>query len=187
MGRQPNRTRQALLGFLSWGPMSGYDIRKIVDGSISNFWQESYGRIYPMLAELAQDGLASMREENSPGGRPRKVYSITDAGRREFSDWLGQPAAPRPARNELLLKLFFGARTDRRTCIRLVEDFLQENEEEIARYEQIRERLHAIDEQVEDRAYWLMTLRYGLLETRAHKQWCEETLALLREETEDSP
>ena len=84
MGRQPNRTRQAILGFLTWGPMSGYDIQRVVSGSISNFWQESFGRIYPMLAELERDGLATMREESSPGGRPRKVYSITEDGRAAF-------------------------------------------------------------------------------------------------------
>ena len=190
MGKQPNRTRQAVLGFLTWGPMSGYDIQRYVQGSISNFWQESFGRIYPVLAELEREGLASMREESSPGGRPRKVYSITEAGRKEFGEWLGLPAAPRPARNEMLLKLFFGARTDPETCIRLVEDFLREADEEIARYEALDATLSAVDDSVADRDFWLMTLQYGLLETRAHRQWCEHALARLRGEAspeEDRP
>ena len=35
VARTPNRTRQALLGFLSWGPQTGYGLRKIIDGSVS--------------------------------------------------------------------------------------------------------------------------------------------------------
>ena len=75
--KRRNRTKAALLGFLSWGPMSGYDLRRVIDQSISNFWSESYGRIYPMLAELSKDGLVDCQKTVSDGGRPRNVYKLT--------------------------------------------------------------------------------------------------------------
>jgi DNA-binding PadR family transcriptional regulator len=43
-----NGTRQVVLGFLTWRPMSGYDIKKIVEQSVSNFWSESYGQGWPV-------------------------------------------------------------------------------------------------------------------------------------------
>jgi DNA-binding PadR family transcriptional regulator len=184
MSRQPNRTKHALLGFLTWGPMSGYDLQKVVTGSISNFWQESYGRIYPMLAQLSSDGLASMREETSSGGRPRKVYSITEAGRDQFEDWLHEPAAPRPLRNEMLLKLFFGARTNPSRSRELVIEARERAGELITHYASIQQQLEAAKD-VPDRQYWLMTLRYGQLEAQAHLDWCEETLEKLPPIPED--
>ena len=39
------KSKYAILGMLSIEPMSGYDIKKEVEKSISNFWTESYGQI----------------------------------------------------------------------------------------------------------------------------------------------
>lgn len=36
-----HKSRYAVLGMLSLGPMSGYDIKKVIEESINNFWQES--------------------------------------------------------------------------------------------------------------------------------------------------
>ena len=43
---------------LSWKPMSGYDIKKLVDAGLSHFWNENYGQIYPTLESLVKEGLA---------------------------------------------------------------------------------------------------------------------------------
>ncbi|MGH9601902.1 MAG: PadR family transcriptional regulator, partial [Terriglobales bacterium] len=47
-----NTTRFALLGLLSLGPQSGYDLKKRMEQSIAHFWSESYGQIYPTLRRL---------------------------------------------------------------------------------------------------------------------------------------
>jgi PadR family transcriptional regulator AphA len=178
---KPNRTRSALLGFLSWGPMSGYDLRQIIDGSISNFWSESYGRIYPMLAQLTREGLASCEKTRSEGGRPRNVYSLTLAGREALDEWLGRPVAvSQPPRDERLLKLFFGARVRPAMSIQLVEAFEAELEETTTRYAETRERLEAAKEAPIDQKYWLMTLRFGELRLEAELKWCQEVLVELR-------
>ena len=179
---QPNRTKHALLGFLSWGKLSGYDLGQLIAGSISNFWSESHGRIYPILAQLAEEGLATRTETVSEGGRLRHVYSITERGRAAFEAWLHEPVQPRPPRNELLLKLFFGARTDVTASLDRVEEFRREGLAKLEHYEAIRARLESAPNPPPDRAWWLMTLRYGELDTRAHLAWCEEVLPALRAE-----
>lgn len=111
----PNRTRFAILGFLTLGPMSGYDIKKLIEDSVANFWSESFGQLYPALRWLTQEGLIEKNEAPSEGGRPRHVYSINDREREALTSWQREPTEPPPLRIELLLKLFFGARTDRAT------------------------------------------------------------------------
>ena len=66
---QKNRTRFAILGMLAFQPMSGYDIKKIVDNSIAYFWKENYGHIYPMLAELSREGTGKKKQR---AGRKEK-------------------------------------------------------------------------------------------------------------------
>lgn len=180
LARTPNRTRLALLGFLSWGPQSGYGLRKVIDGSVSNFWTESYGRIYPMLKELEEEGLATSREKQTPGGRPTKIYAITEAGLRELGDWLCQPPAPINRRNELLLKLFFAARSEFSKHEPMVEAFRESKLADLEHLAETRATLESVSEPPRDIRYWLMVLRYGELEAEAHLAWCDEVLAEMR-------
>src|SRR5580698_5529051 len=99
-------TTESLLGLLSMGPMSGYEIRQLIEESIGNFWSESYGQIYPALKRMVADGLAEMKEERAEGRPLKKVYSLTERGRERLREWLDLPVAEQVSRNELLLKMF---------------------------------------------------------------------------------
>jgi DNA-binding PadR family transcriptional regulator len=174
----PNRTRLALLGFLSWGPLSGYRLKQLIEGSISNFWTESYGQIYPMLRQLEREGLAQASSARQ-GGRGRTVYAITEAGRAELSRWLATPVEPRPLRNELLLKLFFGALARPAELRRHIESFRAERAALLARYARIRAALEDVASPPPHLPYWLMTLSYGESEARAHQRWADAALTTL--------
>ena len=133
-----------------------------------------------MLAQLADAGLATFSETRSDGGRVRKVYEITDAGREALDAWLREPTTPRPTRDERLLKLFFGARADLEVSIASIErhrDALRDRREH---YGEIRDRLEAVKDAPPDQRFWLMTLRQGDLEVEANLRWCDEVLAELR-------
>ena len=104
-----NRSKYAVLGILSMGPMSGYDIKKVFQTIASNFWNESYGQIYPMLKRLTAEGLATKSVERQSGKPDRHVYSLTERGRKDLQAWLLNPVELEIGRHEILLKLFFGA------------------------------------------------------------------------------
>lgn len=181
MARTPSRTAQAILGFLSWGPMSGYDLKKVIEGSIRNFWKESYGQIYPILRRLREDGLAVGESDPESGGRERRVYTLTDEGREALRDWLEAPVVPRPPRNELLLKLFFGRESAPATSVAHVERFHAEQLELLDRYARIRAQLSERAAGAPDLPYWLLTLDFGEREARAHLEWSEDALTRLRD------
>ena len=172
----PNRTRLALLGFLSWGPMNGYRLKQLIEGSISNFWTESYGQIYPMLRQLEDEGLAKARSAEQ-GGRSRITYAITAAGRAELARWVAAPVEPRPLRNELLLKLFFGRQAEPAAARRHLENYRDERAALLARYARIRATLESIAAPPAHLPYWLITLSYGESEARAQLSWAESALA----------
>src|SRR5688572_19811352 len=102
-----NRTRYVILGLLSGGPRSGYDIKRVIEETISHFWSESYGQIYPTLQTLMEEGLATADTDVQEGKPSRKVYSLTEAGRAELRSWISAPVDQTPVRLELLLKLYF--------------------------------------------------------------------------------
>ena len=51
-----SQTELAVLGALSTGPMSGYELRAAISEVLGHFWHESYGQIYPCLAALEEAG-----------------------------------------------------------------------------------------------------------------------------------
>ncbi len=103
-------TAHVILGTLGWRPMSGYEIKSIVDKSTRLFWAASYGQIYPELRRLAAAGL--IEGKASPqGGRRRNVYRLTPAGRKELRAWLDADPEVFELRDEGLLKLFFADAT----------------------------------------------------------------------------
>lgn len=100
-------TGRVILGMISLGRQTGYDIKQLVDKSTRHFWAASYGQIYPELRRLEQQGLILGREEPS-GGRARTVYELTEAGRAALHEWLASDdELTNESRDEGLLKLFF--------------------------------------------------------------------------------
>jgi DNA-binding PadR family transcriptional regulator len=100
-------TGRVVLGMLALGKQSGYDIKQLVDMATRHFWAASYGQIYPELKRFEEQGLIVGSAEPS-GGRARRVYELTDAGRGVLRDWLLSPEEPLfEFRCEPLLKIFF--------------------------------------------------------------------------------
>lgn len=99
--------RHAILGLLAEQPMHGYRIKEAFDGRVSPLWGLTTGQIYQSLAALERSVLVESRQERK-GRRPaRRVYSVTEAGRRELAGWLRRKPAlkTRPYREELLIRL----------------------------------------------------------------------------------
>lgn len=100
-------TSFAVLALLNqFGDSTSYDIKQAIERSIANFWNVPHTTAYEEPARLAAAGYLSVREE--PGGRRRKVYSLTARGREALREWAGEPAAPPQLRDELVLKIFAG-------------------------------------------------------------------------------
>lgn len=96
--------RTLCLAILYFGDSTGYEIKKLsMEGKYSHFVDASFGSIYPALSRLEKDGMVTCREENQHGKPPRKIYSITDAGRDEFVGALFEKPNPDIFRSEFLL------------------------------------------------------------------------------------
>ncbi len=175
-----NKSKYAVLGILSLGSMSGYDIKKTIESSLSNFWNESYGQIYPILKSLVSEGLATVSVEAHAGKPDRHVYALTDAAREELRRWLLRPVEHEVGRVEILLKLFFGWQVPPQENARKVEEFRELQQRLLHKYAEIEKWLREAHADAPGLPYWLMTLSYGRRSARALIDWCDETLATLK-------
>ena len=103
--RRLNATAASLLGFLHWGPMSGWDLAATAEHVIGDFWSLTRSQVYRELAWMAEAGLI---EKGEQGARERQPYALTDAGRAAFAAWASQEPGPETIRFPLLLSISFG-------------------------------------------------------------------------------
>ena len=100
-------TSYAVLGLIGLrGPSTPYELKSAAARSIAYFWPFPHSQLYSEPTRLAQAGL--LVETRESGGRNRKVYSLTDEGRRTLTDWLAKPPTEiHELRDMALLQLQF--------------------------------------------------------------------------------
>jgi len=98
--------RTLCLGVLTLGEASGYEIKKeIEDGMFSHFIDASFGSIYPALTQLLAEGLLTVRAEQKSGKPEKKVYAITEAGRKMLQQSISVPPARDKFKSEFLFQM----------------------------------------------------------------------------------
>jgi PadR family transcriptional regulator AphA len=175
-----NRTAYAILGLLAQGPKTGYEIKQVVEKTISHFWKESYGHLYPTINRLIAEGLVTrgVAEPRRPRARPR--YHITPDGREALAAWLVAPVEPEGTRNELALKLYFGQSVPTAVSRAHLEAHREHHRQLLATYAQ---ELPKLERQVSagepDAVYALITLTLGIHISEARVAWCADALRRL--------
>ena len=163
------KLRHAILGLLSHGPQSGYDLSRAFAGSVVNFWHADQSQVYRTLDRLEDDGAISTRVIAQTGRPDRRVHSLTPEGWAELDAWLASPLEPRLGKDPLLARIFFAARLGHERV-----DALLEEAERVLRQE--LEALEAIEFDVVDLDTVLKaaTLRHGLEGVRFELEWIEQ-------------
>ncbi|SEN38780.1 PadR family transcriptional regulator [Cryobacterium luteum] len=83
--------RHALLALLTVTPMTGYDLSKAFQASVSHVWHAPDSQIYPELRRMEADGLLVGTEVPwGPRGKKRE-YHVTAAGLTAFRAWMNEP------------------------------------------------------------------------------------------------
>ena len=179
-----SRSRSAVLGVLSYGPSTGYEIRKLLSETTSHFWKESYGQIYPTLEELRNEGLIEVVEHDTRGRETRR-FTILPAGEAELREWIRSPTVQlKPGRNELLLKLFFARSTDAPSLIPQVESYRRTTVELREAYRGFTADAGSDDIPADAQALIGTTIDFGIAAAEMQALWCERTLEMLHELTE---
>lgn len=97
--------KHTILGFLSWKPLTGYELKKYFSETEFIPWSGNNNQIYRTLVALEKDNLVSkevIQQENYPA---RKVYHITAEGKNELKEWAGSNPDVPHTKNTFLMQL----------------------------------------------------------------------------------
>src|SRR5947207_872394 len=136
-----NKTRFAVLGILSITAASGYDIKKTMEKCTNHFWGEGDGSIYPVLKQLLKEEMVTCKLGNTESDKPKKTYTITKKGKIELKKWLDEDPVLFQSRNELMLKVFFGANLNSDVTVKHIEKFRRQVKKNLDYYNETAKKM----------------------------------------------
>ncbi|MER6466556.1 PadR family transcriptional regulator [Streptomyces sp. NPDC001228] len=179
--------RNALMAALLEGEASGYDLAKGFDATVANFWSATPQQLYRELDRMEAEGLVTARVVEQERRPAKRLFSLTDAGRREVRAYTAEPPArPAAVRDELLVKVQCADAGDMAAVRAAVAGRMELATAKLARYERIRQRLLAGRS---EEAYFAeaerigpyLTLLRGMSFERENLRWGELALRRLDE------
>src|SRR3990170_804908 len=172
-------TTYGVLGMLTFGEMSGYDLTKAIEGTIGFFWAPAKSQLYAELRRLVRLGWASEREVEQTDRPDKRIYTITPAGEEALRSWLGTPPADfDPIKSPFLLRLFFGHLAEPDAVRGLVTEHRRQAEELLETFGQIQ--THLLQQAGPLPPY--LTLTYGITYASGVVDWCDRTLRDLEQD-----
>lgn len=184
-----------VLGLLAfWGPLSGYDLKRLFDHILSPMWGAAHSQIYHELRRMEELGWVEMKREEQESRPDRKVYSMTEAGREALASWQAQPASVLQLRDELLLKILFGSFASPGDLVTNLKKSIAEHELRLLNYrqnlqyiptrgERLQEgrRHNPYTEADEGDPFFRLIARFAIEFENTYLRWLYETLAFLTE------
>ncbi len=172
------------MGLLSREELSGYDLAGRMRARVGHFWEARHSQIYPELARLEEEGLVTHRVVEQQDRPDKKVYEITEEGLEALKEWVTEPPAPRPSRDELVLKAYSLWVAEPEKALALFRDQERRHEEQLLEYESLEEWMKKewgtdILRTDSSRFASYAALRCGILYEHAYSEWCRWVVSRL--------
>lgn len=172
--------KHAILGFLSYEPLSGYNLKKAFDNSVRHFWPANQSQIYRTLSQMTDEGLVEKEVIEREERLDMKIYSITEAGRSELHGWLTTPLPEKDIREPFLIQVFFGGKLSDEEILNLLQHEKKVTEEGLLAYDAVYQTVTAQPNSIhhDPRAFYLsmLTLGYGIKSNRALLEWLNSAI-----------
>ncbi len=174
----------AILGFLNYRPLSGYDLKKRFDSTVQHFWNADQSQIYRTLARIIEQGWAEYETIEQDGRPARKVYHITPAGRDELHRWLAGPIPMPDNHVDPLVQVFFASQLTNEQLLEKFETAAAMMRAGLERYEPIVQVIRHQTQEIatpRDAFCWNLTLEFGMKTTQAQLEWAESIIRRIRD------
>jgi DNA-binding PadR family transcriptional regulator len=166
--------RYFILGLLAQQPMSGYDVQRFLKSLNWLIGSPSPGSLYPILRSLPEKGLATVETIPSLDKPPRKIYTITEAGRQELHAWVDQLTVSKAPLKAFVMRLLLAGNFSPAGLMA----HLEQRRAQVADH---HDALRQAAEMSQDEADFgrLLAMDYGLAIATAELSWLDHTLGEL--------
>ncbi len=175
-----NNLRYILLGLLAQKDLTGYDIKKIFEQEVGDFWSSRHSQIYPELRKLEEEGLISSHMDTAGIRLQKKYYHLASAGRALLQKWLQQPLGSlAPTRDEFTMKLYLLSSRKDPLLPQLFQEDIRRHEEHLAHL-QLRWKLLFSTEEEQNKNFGHALILQEAIQRESRKlEWEKQQLGKL--------
>ena len=177
-----------ILGLLFFKGRTLYEIKERISQGLNMMYSPSIGSIQAAIKKLLAAGLITC-EEQVENGKFKKVYSVTDAGRAAFVEWINSPIETGTGKNPELLKVYFMGLSDREGRGKRIEQYISDLREAVLPMQMILdegEKLSAsgqIPDEMRDLLYFqMMTAKFSVDLMKFQMEWFTDLLNNIKED-----
>jgi DNA-binding PadR family transcriptional regulator len=180
-----NTLGYAILSALSRKPFSGYELGQYLEA----IWPAKHSQIYPTLTKLEKKGLITHEYVEQTGKPNKKIFSITESGKKVLEKWNTESPADPVNRDEFLIKVYSIWLSEEENSIKLIRDRMSSLEEtmanlskKIAEIEQNKE----LDTTSKNFGRYILFNRKLRL-AKEEESWCQWVLELIKSKSFQIP
>src|SRR5215471_3198190 len=171
--RPTTSTEVAVLGLLTDGEQSGYDLLRSAERSVGFFWTPAKTQLYAILKRLVDHGYATARHVRQTDRPDKTLYTITEAGLERLRDGL-ERVGSEVNRNPLDLRIFFGKHRPVENVIADLEAVRDQCRAHLAELERIEQTFNH-----EEYFFEYLTLLHGKADAEGRARWAQDALRLI--------
>lgn len=126
--------KYAILGLINRETMTGYDLMKVFNRELVNFWYARHSQIYPELKKLTDEGMITFETLPEDDKLRKKIYSITEKGKQDFHNWILHQDLLEPTPKDIFkLKAYFIESLTNKEILKHFEYQLQQRHEKLSK------------------------------------------------------
>lgn len=165
--------------------MTGYDLSKAFGSSVKFFWHAQASHIYLELNKLEQKQLVTCELVLQTEKPNKKVYSITEYGKKEFMNWLCSEnnSFSKGTKDPFLVKIFFSGNNPPDKSILMLRQFSEDCKKHLSEMKDIPKSIKNYSEMVEpyQTIYWQFTADFGNSYMQMCIDWADRAIKKLEE------
>lgn len=172
--------KYAILGLINRKPITGYDITKEFNSGLVEFWYAKHSQIYPELKKLTDEKLISYETIIQGEKLEKKLYTITDQGKKCLQVWLkeDEPLDPTP-KDVFRLKAYFCDEMDKDTMVKQFNSALDKHSKRVDYLEKSMDKLlqkKDVTKIVSPEFGDFIVLEGAIMRERAYVEWLRDCI-----------
>lgn len=179
--------KYAILGLVNRNPLTGYDITKVFNEGLVEFWYAKHSQIYPELKKLTDEDLISYETVIQGEKLEKKLYTITEKGKKCLKKWLEKddPLEPTP-KDIFRLKAYFCDEMNNETLLRQFQSSLAKHLERLEYLESCMDELLKNNDipKVSSQSFGdYIVLNGAIMREKSYIDWINDCIKKIAEET----
>lgn len=166
----------AILGLLNTKPMTGYDLKKLIQKSSFLYWSGNNNQIYKGLLNLQNKDLVTNKIEHQEGAPSKKIYTITSLGKKELRKWiLESPKEPPEFKKDFLIQLACSSDLETSEIINILSEYKESLETKILMEKELLRRQEGLSSSSRKERFLWQMIKENLLSTFENELvWIED-------------